>query len=91
MLYGQKECHDIYKEYVACSDTSGCGLGSDGLAWDYQVNNIKFSVYYVIQRQISRPAQNYYLQEEQTPKPTCLPKCLLQWMTEKIIAVKDGM
>ncbi|CAD5117387.1 DgyrCDS6162 [Dimorphilus gyrociliatus] len=36
MLYGDKQCHDIYKEYVACSDTSGCGVGNDGLAWDYQ-------------------------------------------------------
>ena len=32
-----KECFDIFDEYVYCSDPTGCGLGNDALAWDYQV------------------------------------------------------
>lgn len=30
------KCHDIREEYLECSDITGCGLGTDGLSWDYQ-------------------------------------------------------
>lgn len=36
LIYGNSSCHDIYSEYVECSDPTGCGIGPNSLAWDYQ-------------------------------------------------------
>lgn len=30
-------CFDPASEFIECADQTGCGLGSDGTAWDYQV------------------------------------------------------
>jgi len=34
---GDQRCFDLYSLYVECADPTGCGLGSNSLAWDYQV------------------------------------------------------
>ena len=34
---GTLSCLDPDTEYIECADPTGCGLGPDSLAWDYQV------------------------------------------------------
>ena len=34
---GTLTCLDPDTEYIECADPTGCGLGPDSLAWDYQV------------------------------------------------------
>ena len=36
LVYGSGKCTDLYEEYVACADPTGCGLGYNNYAWDYQ-------------------------------------------------------
>ena len=36
LVYGTHTCTDMWKEYVACADPTGCGLGFNSYAWDYQ-------------------------------------------------------
>ena len=34
---GQLTCFNTTKEFIECADPTGCGIGPDSLAWDYQV------------------------------------------------------
>ena len=36
---GTLSCLDPDTEYIECADPTGCGLGPDSLAWDYQVHS----------------------------------------------------
>ncbi|VDQ06205.1 unnamed protein product, partial [Trichobilharzia regenti] len=29
-------CFDYKSQYIECADITGCGLGNDSLAWDFQ-------------------------------------------------------
>lgn len=78
---GSLTCFDTKTEFVECADQTGCGLGSDGTAWDYQVctefvylpgTNGKTDMFPV--RDFDLQALTYYCQETYgvTPNPTIL-------------------
>ena len=39
---GTLPCLDPDTEYIECADPTGCGLGADSHAWDYQVCKTSF-------------------------------------------------
>jgi len=36
VYYGVRDCYDPTQMYIECSDITGCGLGPDAKAWDFQ-------------------------------------------------------
>ena len=42
---GTLSCFDPDTEYVECGDPTGCGLGSDSRAWDYQVCTVHSTLF----------------------------------------------
>lgn len=44
---GDLTCFDLYTLYVECADPTGCGLGFNSLAWDYQVQYTSPSYYHL--------------------------------------------
>lgn len=37
MPYGADGCMDMFTSFVECADQTGCGVGADAKAWDYQM------------------------------------------------------
>eukprot|EP00300_Choanocystis_sp_HF-7_P025205 c2691_g1_i1.p1 GENE.c2691_g1_i1~~c2691_g1_i1.p1 ORF type:complete len:510 (-),score=98.65 c2691_g1_i1:143-1672(-) len=37
LFYGNASCNAMYTQFIECADQTGCGTGSAGIAWDYQV------------------------------------------------------
>ncbi|XP_075435176.1 dipeptidyl peptidase 2 [Ascaphus truei] len=33
---GTTACYSLHNQFMQCSDPTGCGIGSDAIAWDYQ-------------------------------------------------------
>ena len=40
------KCFNTKDEYIECADPTGCGLGNDAIAWDYQVNTYGLTISY---------------------------------------------
>ncbi|VDP73971.1 unnamed protein product [Echinostoma caproni] len=46
----REKCFDYKTQYIECADITGCGLGNDSMAWDFQVysSTCLFSDYYLL-------------------------------------------